>query len=710
MTDGSGEAREAMRASIQRLLRPKSVALLGASPTPGSLGGGVLANLERFGYKGELHLVHPTRAEVHGRACLASVDELPQGVDCAVLAIPSPAVMPALEACARRGVGGIIIFSAGFAELGEEGRQRQQQLAQFAKSHSIAVEGPNCLGMINFVEGVPLTFGMADFIRVDRPAIALVSQSGAMATVVRAALHARDLQVSFSISTGNEAVNGVEDFLEAMLADDMTRAVGMVVEQFRSPRRFLELARQARRAGKPIVLLHPGRSRAARESAQTHTGAMMGDYEVMRTAVAAEGVAIVETLEELIDLCELFVRCPSPPRSGAAVLTESGAHKGLVLDYCETIGLALPQPTGATRQALDQVAPGLITAANPLDTTAQALVDPGLYGKCLLPLMADPSYGSLVLAIICSNATMTARKLPPVIDAIRTCARDKPIVFAMLGEDATVPPDLITQLRALDVPFFRSPERALRALAKFTSIGMEAAFVASSPLAQGSRSLDLAPGVVPEYASKRLLAQAGIHVPDGVLVRDLPEALAAAERIGWPVALKAQSSALPHKSDAGAVKLGLRDAASLAQAWAGLHADIARAAPGLDLDGVLVEAMAETGVELIVGARRDRDWGPMVVMGFGGVFAELLQDVRMVRADCSRQRLTQELQRLAGARLLAGFRGSRTCDVDAIVESAHKLGKFVIDHPEIAEVEINPLIVHEKGRGATAVDALIVAR
>jgi len=710
MSEPATAARPA-QAAIGRLLRPRSIAIVGASPTPGSLGGGVLANLERFGFKGDIYPVHPHRSDVNGRPCLKSTADLPAGVDCAVLAIPRAGIIEAVKGCAARGVGGIVIYAGGFAEAGAEGRALQDELARIARAHAIAVEGPNCLGYVNFVDGVPLTFGMAEPAPplAGRRAIGMASQSGAMASVIRAALLSRDVRISYTISTGNEAVNGLEDFIEYLIADDATHAIALVVEQFRAPLRFLALARRAHAVGKRIVLLHPGRGAAAKVSAQTHTGAMSGDYEVMRALVSHQGVAVVETLEELLDVSELFIRWTTLPRAGAAVITESGAHRGMTLDFCESIGLDLPAPSPASAAVIGAIAPELILPTNPLDLTAQALVDPGLYRKTMQPLLADERYGSLVLAMIMSSGTMAKRKSQPVLDALKELKPDKPVMFALLGEDVEMPAETIAELRNMNVPFFRSPERALRALARVTEF---AARRVAAPEEEPATSAggSLPSGTIPEHQAKKLLAGAGIAVPPGELVADLAGARAAARRIGYPVALKAQAGALAHKSDAGGVVLRLGDEAALATGWAKLHADVARARPDLTLDGVLVEAMAPPGVELILGVRNDKDWGPVLVVGLGGVFAEALHDVRVLPPALDAGAIAEELFKLKGAALLAAFRGQRARDVRAAAEMAHRLGAFVLAHPQVAEVDINPAVVYGEGEGAMALDALIVTR
>lgn len=690
--------------SVARLLRPRSVAIVGASPTPGSLGASVLGNLERAGYSGDIHLVNPKRAEINGRPCVASIEALPDGVDCAVLAIPRAAVLETIEACARKGVGGAILFAAGFAEGGDQGRVEQERIAEIAREAGMVVEGPNCLGLVNYVDGTPLTFVETAPLRLgDREGVAIVSQSGAMAVVLAAGLTGRDLGLSYSISTGNEAASGVEDYVEFLLDDPGTRVIAMIVEQFRKPKRFLDLARKARSLGKWIVLLHPGRSSAARASAATHTGAMAGDYAVMRLKVAEAGVVAVESLEELIDVTELLLRSAVLPGPGTAVLTESGAFKALTLDLCEQIDLALPPLTADTTAKLRAVLPDFIGTSNPMDITAQALVDPDLYNRTLSVLAEDETYGCIVLGIILTDPATCRLKLPPITEAVRRLGGKKSVVFAALDEGAVVPPELIDGLRAIGVPFFLSPERAFRAIARLTSsmaapVEAKAASAVSLP--------PLIPGVIPEYRSKELLAELGIPLPEGGFARTPADAAEVAARIGYPVVLKAQSPDLSHKSDAGGVILNLADQAALTAGWARLHANIAAHRPGLVLDGVLVEGMGARGTELIVGARNDAEWGPVVLVGFGGVTAELFQDARLISPSLDRAGIEAELHKLKSSALLRGFRGAPALDIAAAADIVAKIAALVVSRPEIAEIDVNPVVVYPEG--AIALDALIV--
>ena len=691
--------------SLDRLLRPRSVAIVGASDKPGALGASVLANLERHGFTGDIHLINPKRDSIGGRPCLTSIDDLPAGVDAAVLAIPGAAVLDTVRALAARGVGAAVIFSAGFAEGGEEGLAAQHEVARIAAEHGMVIEGPNCLGMTNYVDGIPLTFVEAlPLVEDTKPAIGIVSQSGAMAVVLCTTLFSKALGVSFTISTGNEAASGVEDYVEYLLADPDTRAIGMIVEQFRSPQRFLALAEQARAAGKPIVLLHPGTSSAARESAATHTGAMAGDWQVMKTLVERAGVVLVEGLEELADVLDIAVRCGRIPAGGTSVLTESGAFKALTLDLCEKIGLALPEPGGDTAAALRATIPDFIPVSNPMDLTAQALVDPDLYRRTLAPLLADDRFGSVILGIIQTDPNTSRLKFEPIAEAIRALSPQKPVIFAGLDEGAQVPPAYIETLRALNVPYFPSPDRAFRAIARLGA-AHDFAKTADEPV---TASLPMG-GVIPEYRSKQLLAPIGIPFPEGGFATSVAEAQAVAARIGYPVVIKAQAPALSHKSDAGGVILNLADDAALAAGWARLHANIATHAPGLTLDGVLVEAMGARGVELIVGARNDPEWGPVILVGFGGVQAEILQDVRLLPADLTPEAIVGELRKLKSGALLDGWRGSPALDVGAVAAIVGNVGRLLRGTPAIREIDLNPVIVYPQGQGAVALDALILA-
>ncbi len=688
---------------LNRLLQPRSVAIVGASDKPGALGATLLSNLLANGFAGPIHLINPNRETIAGLPCLPSVAALPEGVDCAVLAVPRPAVVATLEALAARKVGAAIIFAAGFAEAGAEGLAEQREIARIAAEAGMVIEGPNCLGSVNHVDRVPLTFVETRCRPPSGPGVAIISQSGAMAAVLATILMARDVPVSYSVSTGNEAASGVEDYVAWLVDDPHTHVVAMIVEQFRQPQAFLAAARALRAAGKMVVLLHPGTSGAARESAATHTGAMAGDYQLMRTQVGSVGVVFAETLEELGDISEIALRCPALPRPGAAVLGESGAFKALTLDLAEQLGLALAPLGDADSPALRTALPPFVPVSNPLDLTAHGLYHPEIYTDVISSLLDDPRVGSIVAGIIQSDPVTCAIKFPPIMAAIAGRTLAKPLIFAGLDEGADVPAERIAALRAAGIPWFPSTERALRALARLAAPRPAVGPVSPAPAIAGLAGQR---GVIPEYRAKALLAPCGIPFPAGRFAASADEAVAAAEAIGYPVAMKAQAAALGHKSEAGGVLLALGDASAVRAAFARIHANVAAFDAGIILDGVLIEAMGARGTEMIIGARHDPEWGPVVLAGFGGVTAEILQDVRLIPPGLAAADVIAELLTLKQAPLLTGWRGSPALDLPALAALIVRLGAILAGNPGIREIDLNPVILHPTG--LVALDALML--
>lgn len=701
------DAMKAAVGDIDRLLRPRSIVIVGASEKPGALGNSVLLNLERLGFEGEIHLVNPRREEIAGRRCVKSVEDLPLGIDAAVLAIPRTFVLDAIKGLAERGCGSVVIFSAGFAEAGEAGLEEQRQIGEIALKAGMIVEGPNCLGCVNFIDQIALTFVEAPTPKLGarRKGIAIVSQSGAMAAVLGSNLTDRDIGLSYSVSTGNEAASGVEDFVEYMIADKNTSVIAMIVEQFRNPARFLELAAKARKAMKPIVLLHPGKSTAAAESAATHTGAMAGDYSVMRTKVERAGVIVADTLEELGDIAEIAARYKQLPSGGCVVLTESGAFKALTLDLCEEVGLKLPVLTDANAPELRAAMPEFVAVSNPVDMTAQALVDPDMYTRVLSAAVGDKRFGSVVLAIIQTDHSTTDKKFPPIIDALGELKSSKPIIVTGIDEGAVVRNSYVKGVRRKGSAYFPTSDRAMRAIAKLSAYsGQDFSESRQKPLKARKA---LIAGVVPEFRAKEILGPLGVPFPKSKLARSKDEAIAMAKALGYPVVLKAQSAELSHKSDAGGVIVGLQSADEIASAWDKMQSSVTNYKPGLKLDGILVEAMGDRGVELIIGAKSEPGWGPVILAGFGGVQAELYQDVRLLSPDLTEAAIIGQLRKLKGAKLLTGFRGSAPVDLEAVAEIISTIGRLMIGEPDIREIDLNPVVVYPKGEGAVALDALM---
>jgi len=633
-----------------------------------------------------------------------TIDDLPHGVDVAVLVVPQAVVIDAVAALGRRGVGAAIVFASGYAEMGDAGRAEQKKLTAAARAANVAVLGPNCIGMCSFDMGAALTFEF----NVERPAetarpkIGMAAQSGAMAAIMRMAFLSKGLGITFYISTGNEADLGVEDFLSALVDDTETKVVALFVEQVRKPQLFLEAARRARLAGKPIVLLLAGRSQRAQASARSHTGALAGDYATTTALLRHSAVNVVETVEELIDVTEVLARC-SPPMKGPGIITNSGAVKGFALDFCDSLGFDVPRLAPSTVDALKSALPAYASLENPVDITAHVLRDLSLWPKTAAALLADPDIGSLCLAMVAGTLKYAMDKFDALAPTL--AQSEKPAVVALLGDDFPTPPEFLAAFRGKGVPVLRSPERALRALAHATRYGEALAAKRGEPAAIEAPPLP-ARGTLPEHKGKQYLATLGIPIAEGGLARDAAQAKALARRIGYPVALKAQAAALAHKSDAGGVALNIADEDALDTAWKKMHARLAKARGDLKLDGILVERMAEKGIEMIVGARRDRDWGPVVLAGLGGVWTEALNDVRLMPPDLSREEIGAEINKLKGAVALRGLRGVPPVDIDAIADVVSRVGALMRARPEIREIDINPLVAYPKD--VLALDALIV--
>lgn len=696
--------------AVELFMRPRSIAVVGVSAKPGTAGRTVLTNLKLNKFLGELYIVGRAEGEIDGLPVTQSIDDLPEGIDLAIFALPAAAVKESLEACVRRGVHAVTVFSSGFAEVGN--REAQDELVAIARDGGMALLGPNCLGYTNLIDGMPVGFAnVREVVPYPAgskvPAIAMVSQSGGLMAYASTAWVSRGLAMSFTVSTGNEAGIGLADFIDFFALDPATSVIALYLEEVRQPQDFLAAARRARAAGKSLVAIHPGRGEKGRAAIQSHTGALAGDYATMKVHLERTGVVLVETLEELVDVAEILARYPVAPTKGPGVLTFSGGFCAIAHDFFEDQGLEMPALTEEVRAALEPKLPSYIPPKNPVDLGTQAIWQPELTQIGTEALMDDPNLGSVLCAI--NSATPRSQQAYGhyFVDALK--GRDKPAILGFPSPE--LDPDFAKAVADNGLILSRSIERSMRALASVTHHGRA--------LERAKRSASYEPfpnlpavgaGPQPEWFGKRLLAAIGIRIPEGALARTLDEAVATAERVGYPVAIKAQAGALSHKTEAGGVILGIGDANALRAAWTALHDNIARVEPGLELDGVLVERMAEKGLELMIGAKRDPKWGPVVLVGLGGIWVEALGDVRLLPADMAVPDIVDELRKLRSARLLDGVRGAPAVDVQAVAETAALIGRLMMTAPQIEEIDLNPVFVHPVGQGLTAVDALVIAR
>ena len=686
--------------AVARFLRPRSIAVIGISTRAGSAGQIILQCLKTNRFAGEVHLVGRTDEPIEGRRVLKSADELPEGVDLAVFTLPAAAVREPMQACARRKVGAALVFAAGFAETGDQAMQ--DAVAATARTAGLAVVGPNCLGVTNNVDGLMLHMLYArEASRGVTGAVAIVGQSGGLLGHFERACDGRGIPLSYMISTGNEAGLDTTDFLEFLVHDPSTRVIVAYCEEIRRPQAFLAALRRARTASKPVVLMLVGRSAKARKAAQSHTGALVSDFATVRTQAEDAGCIVVTTMDETMDLVAILQRFPVPPAKGPGIITASGAYVALTNDLAEEIGLDLPELEPATLKTIKKTLPSYGNFGNPLDTTAG--FSPEMLPIVTKALIDDPNVGMLFISFPIRTAVPVKAFNEGMVHS------PKPKVMVALFDTWPLADDVEAAVKESPAVFSRSSDRMLRAIALYTRYGRNLArprATVLSPLIQGIPKLGR--GAQPEWLGKKLIAAAGIRIPDGALARTAHEAATLAKQIGYPVVLKAQAASLPHKTEVGGVALSLTDEAAVRTAWDNMMRNVKHAAPNTTLDGALIEKMSPRGIELMVGAKRDPGWGTVLLLGVGGIWVEALGDVQVLPATADKQQIIEALGKLRAAKLLGGMRGAPPADLTAVAEVVLAIGGLMQSVPEISEIDINPLTVHAKGEGATALDALIV--
>lgn len=686
-----------MALDLKPLINPDSVAIIGASPNEAGHAGRCLANLERTGYPGRIYPVNPKYDRIGAHTCYPSARDLPEQVDAAYLLVPARAVESALEDCLERGIRTVTICSAGYAELGAEGAERQRRLVERARERGVRILGPNCIGVLNPVDtyvGCP-TFNIT--YSYTPGSIALLSQSGGMAAALFNRAQGRTIGIRTMVSLGNEADIQMGELLDAFVADPQTRVIAIYIEQLRDAERFAAAAERARAAGKPIVLLKVGGSEAGRRTVLGHTGAMAGEQAVFSSMMRHLGVVEVHSIDDLLNTAYALSSLPLPagPRLGA--LSPSGGECGYIADRASAHGLEIPLPT---QQTLDELSEKLKLArpGNPLDTTGQVIGDGALLSELMQIFTADPNLDMITLSIPTWGPYDSNALLPRIIDAVKAC--DKPAVLsAWTARNLTERAEEL--LRESGICWFASSDEAIAALANLRRY----AELAQAPSATPPEPVSLPRPEVTElneYAAKRLLAEGGVPVVAETLAPDTEAALRAARDIDGPLVVKLVASGVTHKSELGLVRL--LDRADEAEA---ALADLARVAEkeNLTVEGYLV-AERLSGIEIILGAVRDETFGPVLMVGAGGILAEHFADRVFLPCPAAPEHVRAALKQLAVYPVLDGARG-RHHDVDALVDVAVALSRVFAGSPWMTEIDLNPVIVGLKGQGAAAVDAVI---
>jgi acetyltransferase len=704
-----------MDAALLPFFAPRGIVVVGASADSAKLGHGVARNLSACGFPNPIHFVNPAGGPLLGRTVHRAVASVPDPVDLAVLVLPARAVPAALSACAERGIRAAIIASSGFREVGPEGAALESECVRVAREHTIRFMGPNCVGVLDTRLPLDTTFLPPP---PPRPGeIAFLSQSGATCSAVIDWANGHGIGLSRLVSVGNEADLTTTDFLGPLAEDPHTRVIALYLEGLGQGRRFVELAREVART-KPIIALKAGRTAGGRRAVVSHTGALAGEDRAVDAAFRRSRVIRAGTSEELLDWACALAWCPLPEGRAMAVLTNAGGPGVLAADALEANGLTLAELAVATRDALRDLLPSAASVGNPVDMLASA--SPQQFATALRFLLADRNVQGVLVVIPpppAHAAEVVAEALVPIARAAA-----KPIAIALAGECLVRRAGDV--FAAAHIPAYRFPERAASALAVLTRRAEMLARPDDEPL----RLDDVQPEVVravlrravvpgagasaagdlPDSAvAACLLAGYGIRVAPLELARDAERAVALAEAMGYPVALKVASPDMPHKSDVGGVRLGLTGAAAVADAFA----DVVRGARASRADarvlGVYVQPMVSGGQELIVGAVRDPQFGPLVMAGAGGLEVEAAGDVAFALAPLGREEAGDLLDRTMAGRRLRGFRSVPPADRAAAIEAVVRLAQLAADFAEIAEVEINPLLVLPEGQGAVAVDVRV---
>lgn len=700
-------------AELDRVLNPRSIAIVGASAKAGSFGERLLGNLSE--YPGEIYLVNAKYDRLGERRCYPSVAALPAVPDCVAVTVPREAAEEVVREAARAGAGGVILYASGYAETQLPERiELQRRLSAIARESGLKILGPNCLGIANYLRRARITFADYPFVaELRRISVGIASQSGALSQSLAQAIEC-GASVSHVFSAGNQADVDVADLVAYLADEPACHAIACAFEGMTHPQRLLEAAQIAWRNQKPLLINKIATGTLGAQAAVSHTGTLAGSDTAYRAAFERAGAVVVEDFEGLMEAAAFFAKAPAPKARGVAVLATSGGAAIMAADKAELHGVELPQPSEAVRKILESHIPDFGSARNPCDVTAQVVNNPQSLWACGEALLSDSAYGALIVPQPVAFDLHRAR-IPALSTLSGQCGK---ITCNVLISGWLQGPGTIEAEIDPHVALFRSMDRCFRSIAAWHSRadaharGERRLARRSDPAAaaKAARLIADAPHAsLTEHESKAILGLYGIAGVREIRADGPSSAAAAAATLGYPVALKVESPDIAHKTEAGVVALNVGSASELHQAYERITANARSYAPGAAIHGVIVQSMVPSGIEIVAGARVDPALGPLIVVGFGGILVELLKDSAVELAPINRDEALRMLAKLKGFSLLTGFRGSAPVDLERLADIIVRLSEFVADQQEaVAEVDINPIICG--GRSMLAVDALIVRR
>lgn len=692
--------------AIARLIRPRSIAVVGASADFGKINGRPLKHLIDKGYTGRILPINPKYPEIAGLACYPTIAALPEAADLAIVAVPAADVIASIEALGRRGVRAAVIFSSGFGEMGEAGRALERRLADTAAEHEVLLCGPNCLGFINAFENVYATFSQYADGETGAGPIAFVTQSGAFGTATAALVRQRGLGLGYFINTGNQADLTFAELMMAVVEDPRVRVAAGYLEGLDDGDALVRLARRCHELGKPLVLTKVGRMASGARAAASHTGALAVQDTVFDAVIRQFGVLRARNEEQMLDMLEALCQDRKAGGHGLGIATQSGGAGVMMADRAEEMGLAVPELGTAAQKRLAEVMPAFGAAGNPVDVTGQFVAKPELLSESVVALLDDPSVhiGIVWLQLMTAHVD----KLVAIFGEIQR-RTTKPFFVCWVA----APDEAVRRLRAMGLAVFPAGERAVEAAAAL------ARWHAYRRAAQG-RALPAVPampalpagwseGVQPSVPATQWLQAAGVPMALVTLAENEDEAVAQWRQADRAVALKIESPDITHKTEVGGVLLKLDDEAAVRQGYRTLLRNAKEKAPEARLAGVLVQPMGAGHVELVVGVQRDPVFGMVVMAGLGGVLVEVLKDVAFRRAPFDQQEGLAMLAELRMGALLDGVRGQPGVDRTAIAQMLSRLSVWAASmQPVLAELDLNPVLVGTQG--PAAVDCVMVLR
>lgn len=706
-----------MTSSANRLstfLNPATIAIVGASESPGKIGSRLITTLRGNGYAGTIWPVNPGRKTIHDLPAFADIDALPAPADLAILCVPAPAIPDALEAGARKGIDNFIVVSSGFAEIGPEGAALQERMLEIGRTHGLNISGPNSEGFYNVTARIAATFSPA--VNIDpgqpgtRPRVGVVAQSGGLGFAIYNRGRADGLEFSTIASVGNQADLELVDYAEALLDDPDTAVIVLFAEGLRNPARFEAFARRAAQMNKPVIIAKVGGSEAGKRAVESHTGSLSGAESAYDAVFARYGVIRVRSVEEMLDVAAMFTRYPRVTGNRVAVISSSGGTAAWLTDTAEAYGLSLPVIDDARQEQLKEFIPSFGSTGNPIDLTGH-----GMNGisRSLEILGTSPDIDALIVA----GSFAHEGRLSLEGEAIRDLSRSlgKPVLLYTYSKTSRNARALLDGWDLHHFPSMDGVCRALSAGVRYARFQAQNSLDELDRLAARARIDSGLAGrkhpVLCEYEAARIFADYGLPLAGGELVQDADGAVAAADRLGWPVAAKIQSPQIPHKTEAGGVALNLKDAPALREAVGRILASAKTCAPDADIHGVLIQPMLKPGLELIAGVKSDPDFGPVVMCGLGGIHVELFRDLAFGPAPLTLGEARAMLASLKASPMLDGMRGAAPRDREAMADLLVKLSHFADDNRDlIDEIDLNPVFVHEEGQGLSVADALILLK